>query len=136
MSRRVGNCPPRRSGSPDPDTQYTLRGYDVYVMQMFRRGRETPTYAMWRGALIVKPLMSVATVLLFLIAAVAIHYTTSDHDRLLQSQQALTSLTGLDDLAYGAAWTALRLLRRQARTHNPAYPELDPIIRSDFVYAQ
>ena len=103
---------------------------------MFCRGRGTPTYAMCYGAAIVKPLMSVATVLLFLIAAVAIHYTASDRDRLLRSQEDLTLVTGLDDLAYGAAWTAPRLLHRQARTHNPAYPELDPIIRSDFVYAQ
>jgi len=83
-----------------------------------------------------KSLMIVATVLLLLIGMVAFHYLTSDRDRLLRSQEDLTLVTGLDNPAYGAAWTAPRLLRRQAQAHNPAYPELDPIIRSDFVYAQ
>ena len=83
-----------------------------------------------------KPLMIVVTALLLLIGGVAFHYLTFDRDRLLRSQEDLTFVTGLDDLAYGATWTAPRLLRRQARTHNPAYPELDPITRSDFVYAQ
>jgi len=83
----------------------------------------------------VKSLMSVAAGLWLLIGAVALHYATFDRDRLLRSQEDLTSVTGLGNLAYGAAWTAPRLLRHQAQACNPAYPELDPILRSDFVYA-
>ena len=75
-------------------------------------------------------------VLLSLIGGVVVHYLTAD--RLMQREAiaSVVRVTGMSQPALSVAWYAPRRLVRPERPANPAYPELDPIRRSDFVYAQ
>ena len=82
-----------------------------------------------------KALASLLLGLSFFLGAMLTHYTLTDRTTLDKALSQLVTVTGLDTPALGVAWYAPRMLSRQSQAHNPAYPELDPIVRSDYVYA-
>ncbi len=73
--------------------------------------------------------------LILLLGTMLTHYTLTDRTAPDAPISQLVVVTGLDTPALGVEWYAPRLLGRQSEAHNPAYPELDPIVRSDYVYA-
>jgi hypothetical protein len=84
----------------------------------------------------IKPFMVTAGMLLVMICAVGIHYlhtvTQTDVPRTLA---AVTELTGLSSPALSTAFYEPRVLHRQ-KVENPAYPQMLPINRMDFVYEE
>ena len=82
-----------------------------------------------------KPLALLLTGLTLLVAAMLIHYTLTDRTASDAAISQLVTVTGLDTPALGVEWYAPRMLSRQSQARNPAYPELDPVLRSDYVYA-
>ncbi|ADV45786.1 hypothetical protein [Nitratifractor salsuginis] len=69
---------------------------------------------------------------LLLIAALA-HFSLFDRENLFQKQRELVAVTDLDSPALSVEYFEPRL-RRFERSLNPAYPELLPTDRLDFVY--
>ena len=82
-----------------------------------------------------KKLFYLLTILIALFGTMLTHYTLADRTTPDTALTQLVAVTGLDTPAYGAAWYAPRSLRHQSEALNPAYPELTPILRSDYVYA-
>jgi len=82
-----------------------------------------------------KKLLYLLTALIALFGTMLTHYTLADRTTPDAALIQLVAVTGLDTPALGVAWYAPRLLRRQSQARNPAYPELTPIVRSDYVYA-
>jgi len=80
-------------------------------------------------------LVYLLTGLIALFGTMLTHYTLTDRTTPDAALTQLVAVAGLDVPAYGAAWYAPRSLRRQSEALNPAYPELTPILRSDYVYA-
>ena len=75
-------------------------------------------------------------ILLLLVAATGVHYLLADRDASRDTLDAVVSVTGISQPSLGVAWYAPRMLTEAATADNPAYPELDPLRRSDYVYAQ
>jgi len=73
--------------------------------------------------------------LIMLSGGMVVHYTLTDRTTPDTALTQLVAVTGLDTPAYGAAWYAPRSLRHQVEALNPAYPELTPILRSEYLYA-
>ena len=73
--------------------------------------------------------------LIVLLGGMVVHYTLTDRTTPDAAFTQLVAVMDLDAPAYGAAWYAPRSLRRQSEALNPAYPELTPILRSEYVYA-
>jgi hypothetical protein len=71
--------------------------------------------------------------LLFLILAVAVHFLFFDRTGTLERQRELVAVTGLDSPALSVEYFEPRL-RRFEPSLDPAYPELLPTDRLDFVY--
>ena len=72
--------------------------------------------------------------LLLMIGAMSTHYWLSD--RVVSHRvMGVVVTTGLSQPSLGVAWYAPRMLVGSTAPTNPAYPELNPIRRSDFVYA-
>ena len=82
-----------------------------------------------------KPLALLLFVLSFLFGAMFTHYTLTDRTASNAAISQLVAVTGLDTPALGVAWYAPRMLSHQSQARNPAYPELAPIVRSEYVYA-
>ena len=74
--------------------------------------------------------------LLLLMGGMMVHYLTADRSVQRKAVASVVRVTGMSQPALSVAWYAPRRLVRPERPSNPAYPELDPIRRSDFVYAQ
>ncbi len=81
----------------------------------------------------IRPFYTLTVFLLGLILLAAGHYWSVDRGGMVQKQQALVSVTGLDAPALGVEWFEPRERRYEAAV-NPAYPELLPPDRLDFVY--
>ncbi len=82
-----------------------------------------------------KPLALLLFGLSLLLGAMLTHYTLTDRSASNAAISQLVAVTGLDTPALGVAWYAPRMLSRQSQARNPAYPELEPVLRSDYVYA-
>jgi len=76
------------------------------------------------------------TVLLLLIGVTAGHYVSVDRRGSRDAVVSVVGLAGISQPAYSAAWYAPRMLISAGIAANPAYGELDPVRRSDFVYNQ
>ncbi len=74
-------------------------------------------------------------VMLLLIGGVTAHYLMTDRMAQREAVGAVVRVTGMSQPALGVAWYEERFLVRSTLLSNPAYPELDPIQRSTFVYA-
>ncbi len=75
-------------------------------------------------------------VLLLLIGVTAGHYLSAERRVSYDAVTSVVKLTGISQPSLGVVWYAPRLLNEADEAVNPAYPELDPIQRSDFVYAR
>ena len=82
-----------------------------------------------------KPLALLLLSLSLLLGTMLTHYILTDRTTPNKALSQLVAVTGLDTPALGSAWYAPRLLSRQSQARNPAYPELAPIVRSEYVYA-
>ncbi len=82
-----------------------------------------------------KSLALLLLVLTLFLGIMLTHYTLTDRTTPNKALSQLVAVTGLDTPALGSAWYAPRLLSRQSHAHNPAYPELEPVLRSEYVYA-
>ena len=71
--------------------------------------------------------------LCFLVLGVSVHFFTFDRAGVLERQRELVAVTGLDSLALNVEWFEPRVRRFEASI-DPAYPELLPTDRLDFVY--
>jgi len=69
--------------------------------------------------------------LLLLAAAAGVHYLQADRDLQVQALQHLSAVTQQSGLSLGRAY-----YEREGALGNIAYPEMPPIDRMDFVYAQ
>ncbi len=76
---------------------------------------------------------AVAAFLLFLLLAAFSHYLLSDRAGMQQRLADTVAVTGLDSPALSVQWFEPRLRRFEASL-DPAYPELLPTDRLDFVY--
>jgi hypothetical protein len=74
-------------------------------------------------------------VLAFMLLAMLGHFLLFDRSAVLAKQRALVEVTGLDSPALSVAWFEPRLRRFEASL-DPAYPELLPTDRLDFVYGE
>ncbi len=81
----------------------------------------------------IRPFCVLTAFLLGLVLLAAGHYAGFDRTSVLQKQRALVAVTGLDAPALSVAWFEPRERRFEAAV-NPAYPELLPPDRLDFVY--
>ncbi len=75
----------------------------------------------------------IAALLFFLLIAAFSHYFLSDRTGMERRLAATVAVTGLDSPALSVQWFEPRLRRFEASL-NPAYPELLPTDRLDFVY--
>ncbi len=82
-----------------------------------------------------KSLALLLFVLSFLLGTMLTHYILTDRTAPDKVLSQIVAVTGLDTPALGVAWYAPRLLSRQSQARNPAYPELEPVLRSEYVYA-
>ena len=73
--------------------------------------------------------------LILLLGTMLTHYTLTDRTTPNKALSRIVAVTGLDTPALGVEWYAPRMLNRQSQARNLAYPELNPIIRSEYVYA-
>ena len=76
------------------------------------------------------------SVVLMLAGAVAWHYLGYDRKGIRSSVRSVVRVARMGQVARGVAWYAPRHAYEDAVPSNPAYPELPPVSRSDFVYAQ
>ncbi|WP_456431577.1 hypothetical protein [Nitratifractor sp.] len=81
----------------------------------------------------IRPFYALAGFLLGLVLLAAGHYVRFDRAGVLEKQRTLVAVTGLDAPALSVAWFEPRERRYEAAV-NPAYPELLPPDRLDFVY--
>ena len=81
----------------------------------------------------IRPFYVVMVGLFGLLLLMVGHYAGFDRTGVLQKQRALVAVTGLDAPALGVEWFEPRERRYEAAV-NPAYPELLPPDRLDFVY--
>ncbi|WP_292658921.1 hypothetical protein [Nitratifractor sp.] len=81
----------------------------------------------------IRPFYTLMAFLLGLVLLAAGHYARFDRDGVLEKQRALVAVTGLDAPALSVSWFEPRERRYEAAV-NPAYPELLPPDRLDFVY--
>ena len=82
-----------------------------------------------------KSLALLLLVLTLFLGIMLTHYTLTDRTTPNKALSQIVAVTGLDTPALGVAWYAPRMLSRQSQARNLAYPELDPIVRSEYVYA-
>jgi hypothetical protein len=74
--------------------------------------------------------------LLFLmLSMVGIHYLLADKKGIVADTNAVASLSRISSLSLSTAWYEPRL-RGIEKAGNDAYPEMMPIDRMDFVYAE
>jgi hypothetical protein len=76
-----------------------------------------------------------STLLLLLIAFVGVHYTLSDRKDMTENIATIADLSRLSSLSLSVAWYEPRLHRIE-KADNSAYPEMMPLDRMDFVYAE
>ncbi len=81
----------------------------------------------------IRPFYAVMAGLFGLLLLMAGHYARFDRAGVLEKQRTLVAVTGLDAPALSVAWFEPRERRFEAAL-NPAYPELLPPDRLDFVY--
>jgi len=81
----------------------------------------------------IRPFYLLTAFLSGLILLAAGHYLSVDRQSMLREQRRLVAVTGLDAPALSVAWFEPRERRYEAAV-NPAYPELLPPDRLDFVY--
>jgi len=74
--------------------------------------------------------------LLFLMAGtVGMHYILLDREDVTSHTNAVAALSRISSLSLSVAWYEPRL-RRIEKAINSAYPEMMPLDRMDFVYAE
>jgi hypothetical protein len=73
-------------------------------------------------------------VLVAMIGAVTAHYILADRSRPDKDIGSVVEITGISQPSLSVSWYEPRMIRGIYPAQNPAYPELDPIDRSDFVY--
>ena len=83
----------------------------------------------------IKPFYLLGMLLLLLIAFVGVHYTLGEREGVTDGITAITDLSGISSLSLSVAWYEPRL-RRIEKAGNSAYPEMIPLDRMDFVYAE
>ena len=74
----------------------------------------------------------------FLMLCVALatgHYITYDRESGREMLQKITALTQISSASLSVAWYEPRI-RLYEDASNPAYPQMQPIDRMDFVYAK
>jgi len=79
----------------------------------------------------VKPFLALVSLLSLLVLAVGIHYALAPQT---QTAQWVTQATGVSSFALSSAYYEPRFLLEKPT--NPAYPQMLPPNRLDFVYAQ
>jgi hypothetical protein len=71
-----------------------------------------------------------------MVGITGLHYLyTATHTNIPAVLSAVTELTGLSSPSLSSAFYEPRLLYRQ-KAENPAYPDMLPINRTDFVYEE
>ncbi|HHH37119.1 MAG TPA: hypothetical protein ENK77_00695 [Epsilonproteobacteria bacterium] len=75
------------------------------------------------------------SLLFFLLASVATHYTLVNKKNVADDISHAASLSRISSLSLSVAWYEPRL-RGIDRIGNAAYPEMMPLEKMDFVYAQ
>ena len=84
----------------------------------------------------IKPFMGIVAVLCMMVGITGVHYLyTVTHTGTPAALSAVTELTGLSSPSLSSAFYEPRLLYRQ-KAENPAYPDMLPINRTDFVYEE
>jgi len=84
-------------------------------------------------------LVIIVVSLVVMLGGVMIHGAIAYHDRLSVSDDAIADivhLTSISQPAMGVSWYESRFIKAHNYAPNPAYPELDPVERSDFVYVK
>ena len=81
----------------------------------------------------IKPFFVSIGLLVMLVGMLSIHYLYSNDDTLQKILQNISSITQVSSASLSVVYYEQRVLFYETAT-NPAYPQMQPINRMDFVY--
>lgn len=83
----------------------------------------------------IKDFYLLSALLLFMIGIVMVHYVSTDKEGMVRQLNTIAGVSRISSPSLSVAYYEPRL-RRIEKADNCAYPEMLPLDRMDFVYAQ